>query len=95
MPRKILNTRERQQAEALTLRILGYRGCYWCGREDDCNLGHNAYENVCNRVHLRLEYEHLTPVSHDGTNDAGNVVLACRSCNRSRGNRLRPKLVAV
>ena len=31
--------------------------------------------------------DHLTPRSLGGTNDATNLVTACRTCNSSRGNR--------
>jgi 5-methylcytosine-specific restriction endonuclease McrA len=31
--------------------------------------------------------EHLTPKSQGGTDDLANLVLACKLCNSSRGNR--------
>jgi hypothetical protein len=34
-----------------------------------------------------LTLDHLTAHSHGGSNDAGNLVTACRKCNSSRGNR--------
>lgn len=36
---------------------------------------------------LDLEFDHIVPVAHGGTNDAENIALACRYCNRSRGAR--------
>ena len=34
-----------------------------------------------------LSLDHLTPYSRGGTNDAANLVTACKRCNSSRGNR--------
>lgn len=46
--------------------------CYWCLKP----LG-KVY-------HL----DHVNPISRGGTNDVSNLVLACPSCNLSRGNKL-------
>jgi len=35
----------------------------------------------------QLSLDHLTPHSHGGSNDATNLVTACRTCNSARGNR--------
>ena len=34
-----------------------------------------------------LTLDHLIPHSHGGSNDATNLITACRRCNSSRGNR--------
>lgn len=34
-----------------------------------------------------LHLDHVTPVHHGGSNDAENIVLACETCNCSRGHR--------
>lgn len=34
-----------------------------------------------------LQCDHVTPFSHGGTADAGNIQLLCGRCNRSKGNR--------
>lgn len=34
-----------------------------------------------------MTLDHLTAHSHGGTNDASNLVMACRRCNSARGNR--------
>lgn len=34
-----------------------------------------------------FEVEHIIPLSRQGTNDEGNLALACRSCNLRKGNR--------
>lgn len=35
----------------------------------------------------KLTLDHLTPHSHEGTNEATNLVTCCHKCNSSRGNR--------
>lgn len=35
-----------------------------------------------------FEVEHIIPLSRQGTNDAENLALACRSCNLRKGNRI-------
>lgn len=35
-----------------------------------------------------FEVEHIIPLSRQGTNDADNLALACRSCNLRKGNRV-------
>lgn len=39
-----------------------------------------------------LEIDHVTPESAGGSNAAENLVLSCRSCNRSRGARQHPSI---
>jgi len=51
--------------------------CAYCGVEFDC-------ENL-------PEKDHVIPISKGGDNTKENVVLACRSCNASKGNRIRKK----
>ena len=34
-----------------------------------------------------LEWDHVIPLARGGTNDADNIVLACRNCNRSKGSK--------
>jgi 5-methylcytosine-specific restriction endonuclease McrA len=36
-----------------------------------------------------LEQDHVRPLSRGGTHEVGNIVPACKSCNASKGNRLR------
>lgn len=38
----------------------------------------------CRRKAKRYEYDHVTPVSWGGDRHDGNVVLACRECNRMK-----------
>ncbi|MGD2135748.1 MAG: HNH endonuclease [Gemmatimonadales bacterium] len=54
----------------------GYR-CQFCGRGER-ELGFRE----C------LTRDHLVPLSRGGTNDWGNVVTACSTCNTRKGNRL-------
>ncbi len=35
-----------------------------------------------------FEVEHIIPVSRQGSHDAANLALACRSCNLRKGNRI-------
>lgn len=53
-------------------RVLQKHGfcCVYCGR--------NAGE-------VRLEIDHVIPVSQGGTNDEANLTVACFACNRGRG----------
>lgn len=36
---------------------------------------------------VRLECDHILPLSRGGTNDEHNLTTACFSCNRSKGNK--------
>lgn len=54
--------------------------CCWC-----C-------ENL-NRESITME--HLIPKSLGGSNAFENLYLACRHCNKSRGNRLLPPIYSV
>lgn len=38
----------------------------------------------CGTVGVRLECDHIHPVSRGGGNDIGNLTTACRGCNRSK-----------
>lgn len=42
----------------------------------------------CGREGLRLEQEHVIPLSRGGHTTADNIVPACRSCNASKGDKL-------
>src|SRR5579884_2776460 len=47
--------------------------CYWCGK----------------KVGMTYDVDHLIPITREGSsNDPWNLVIACRSCNTSRRNRL-------
>lgn len=50
--------------------------CYWCGRDDS---------------DADMTLEHLQPLSRGGEEHARNYALACDTCNKSRGNRPRPR----
>ena len=40
----------------------------------------------CGNKDIPLEVEHIVPRSQGGTNRVGNLALACRECNQSKGN---------
>lgn len=42
----------------------------------------------CKKRGLRLECDHVTPISRGGDNDISNLVSACIRCNRSKGSKL-------
>lgn len=46
----------------------------------------------CGRCDVRLTIGHLVPVCKGGTNDLGNIVAQCMSCNHKQGGRLHPIL---
>ena len=46
-----------------------------------------AYCGVGVEDEARLTLDHLLPHSHDGNNDATNLVTCCHRCNSSRGDR--------
>jgi len=52
----------------------GHFTCHWCGRRAGPSV--------------KLEVDHIVPVSKGGTDDRWNLVPACRECNRSKGNQL-------
>lgn len=58
-----------RKARFAALAASGFR-CRYCGA-----TAHEA----------RLEVDHIVPVSHGGTNDPGNLVAACVSCNGGKG----------
>ena len=46
----------------------------------------NIFGNKCLycQGHHDITYDHVIPLSRDGTNDLSNLVKACRSCNSSK-----------
>ena len=41
--------------------------------------------HYCGKRGDKLECDHVIPVSRGGSNDPGNLVTACKPCNRSKG----------
>lgn len=44
-----------------------------------------------NGEYIAFEFDHIFPVSRGGQPDINNIVLTCRRCNRSKGDRLSGK----
>ena len=42
----------------------------------------------CGKSGVELEVDHITPVAKGGTNDIGNLITACKSCNRGKSDML-------
>lgn len=40
----------------------------------------------CGRSGIELEIDHIVPVSKGGTNDIGNLITACKECNRGKSD---------
>jgi 5-methylcytosine-specific restriction endonuclease McrA len=50
--------------------------CRYCGRQSDA---------------VKLEIDHLTPVSQGGTNDESNLFTSCFDCNRGKAAKTIPR----
>jgi len=42
----------------------------------------------CHKKMIKSHIEHVVPVTRGGSNDISNIVLACPTCNRSKGAKL-------
>lgn len=42
----------------------------------------------CGTVGIALECDHIVPISKGGSNDDENLLTACRTCNRSKNDKL-------
>ncbi|GLH29699.1 hypothetical protein WSS15_23490 [Acetobacter pasteurianus] len=62
----------RSKRKAIWARFNGR--CFYCGSE----------VSYYSKRHDSLEIDHVTPVSKGGSDDASNLVCACRGCNRSK-----------
>lgn len=58
--------------ELLLLRLIQERNCYYC----EMSFGDTP-----------VEKDHRFPLIKGGTNDASNIVYACRTCNRDKGGK--------
>lgn len=70
-----LNVRKRKKLEFvdyLTIAMTSEQVCEYCGRRPP---------------EVRLDIDHILPVSRGGTNSSYNLRFLCVSCNRARGNR--------
>jgi 5-methylcytosine-specific restriction endonuclease McrA len=57
--------------------------CYYCDNKGEAIMMNNHWVHFPN-----LELHHLVPEIHGGESTAENIVLACRSCNRTRGHKI-------
>lgn len=58
--------------ELLLLRLMQERKCYYCEK---------------NFSDAAVEKDHRIPLIRGGSNDASNIVYACRACNRDKGGK--------
>ena len=62
--------------------------CYYCGAEGNVHWHKTSKGQASSWVTFPdLELDHLQAELHGGKNDINNMVLACRSCNRSKGSK--------
>lgn len=52
------------------------------------HYGHRCVYCGATSQEAKLEVDHVIPVSKGGTNDIGNLVIACRECNIGKGRNL-------
>lgn len=52
------------------------------------HYGHRCLYCGATARDARLEVDHVIPVSRGGTNDMGNLVVACRTCNIGKGKKM-------
>ena len=77
MSTRVLSHKARKRLRAKCMEEQGYR-CYYC----QLPMGEGMVED------LRPTVEHLVPTSKGGTDEASNMVVACMSCNHTRGNQI-------
>lgn len=68
--------RERKKREPASA-AAAHSTCAYC----DCQLSNDP------RSSRFATWDHITPLSKGGTDDPSNLALACRSCNRKKGDR--------
>ena len=61
-------------------------GCIYCG------IGLDYQDR---RAKNGAQVDHILPASRGGTNELSNLVVCCRTCNISKGNRLAPKTKSI
>lgn len=75
------------------MRAQGAR-CYYCAQpiwaENADRFAAQFGVSKRNAAKFQCTAEHLTPRSAGGTDDAGNIVAACRFCNLTRHKAKRP-----
>lgn len=77
-----LGLSSRATPEATWKRYMGH--CVYCGQDTDWNLrGHSKAKNS-------PEIDHWIPISLGGPPTVWNMLLACKSCNSSKGDTLWP-----
>ncbi|WP_143054032.1 HNH endonuclease signature motif containing protein [Arthrobacter sp. yr096] len=47
------------------------------------------------RTHCSAEADHIVPWDKGGRDELSNVIVICRRCNQSKGNRAAPKIATV
>ena len=74
----------RRRAQRRSLLLRDGPVCFYCGRPSGTGLPFS-----------RLTLDHVLPVSKGGANAQNNLVLACKLCNRAKGDKLPEEFMAV
>ncbi len=82
-PQRRAMDRERRRARENETKVSDLTLAQWQDMLVHFN-GHCAY---CNRPFMKLNQEHVIPLSRGGNHTASNIVPACRSCNSRKGRR--------
>lgn len=65
---------------------------------DEWNAMLDEYDHRCGYCGVggvRLDRDHIVPLSRGGRHDASNIIPACRSCNMRKGTRLPDEWLAA
>jgi 5-methylcytosine-specific restriction endonuclease McrA len=63
----------------------GGADCYYCGKPGHMRIDTGS-KGKGQWMMIEHEIDHIIPLSKEGTNDADNLVIACKACNRKKSN---------
>ena len=86
--RRTTRYKELARTRAHRRRTLGDIPAGWWETRMAVQEGRCCYcDKPFNQTSRKATIEHIVPVSRGGTNDIGNLAIACKRCNSRRGNR--------